>query len=163
MRVCWLLPLLLVACEGGRSLPSPVVRVDLRPKLPPTVQRRIAIDDSSYECRRRFAAQAGGASQRFVAVYRVLDDKEGKFVTAVQVEPDGEASGASSPEATAVVGEVTMRGRAPAAAATAPLRVSWSARQGCGTIRTQTAVDLVADDPGCKAPALKTRLLTPVK
>jgi hypothetical protein len=163
MRVCWLLPLLLVACEGGRSLPSPVVRVDLRDKLPPAVQRRVVIDDSSYECRKPFAAQVSGASQRFIAVYRVLDDKEGKFVTAVQVEPDGETTGASSPEATAVVGEVKVRGRAPAAAATVPLRISWSARQGCGTIRTQTAVELLADDPSCKPPTLKTKLLTPVK
>jgi hypothetical protein len=40
---------LLPSCKGGGSVAAPVVRVDLRPKLPQKVLRRLLAADTTYE------------------------------------------------------------------------------------------------------------------
>jgi len=157
-----LLPVAL-ACEGGHTLSSPVVRIDLRAKLPEAVVRRLAISDTSYECRKPIAVEVSGARQRFVATYRVFDDQQGKFITAVQLEPDGPTEGAHSPEASGGVLNLENRGSATRVVAVVPLRVSWGATKGCSKLASSIVVMLAADAPDCRPPAPKIKLLSPVK
>jgi len=158
-----LLALIAPACEGGHTLSSPIVRIDLRAKLPEPVVRRLAINDTSYECRRPFALEVSGARQRFVATYRVFDDQQGKFVTAVQLEPDGPTEGAHTPEASAGVLNMVNRGSTARVLAVVPLRVSWGATKGCSKVASSIVMDLAADAPDCKPPAPKVKLLSPVR
>jgi hypothetical protein len=162
-RPLLLLALLVSSCEGGHALSSPIVRIDLRAKLPEPVVRRLAIDDTSYECRKPIALEVSGARQRFVATYRVFDDVQGKFITAVQLEPDGPTEGAHTPEASGAVLNLENRGRATRVVAVVPLRVSWGATKGCSKLASSIVVMLPADAPDCKPPAPKVKLLSPVK
>jgi hypothetical protein len=149
--------LALLGCEGGRTLTSPLVRVDLRAKLPPRLQRQLAVADTTYECRRPFALSASGATQRFVASYRVLDVGRAKHITAIEVDADGETLGASAPTASAAVDELKLVG----GVSVVPLRVIWQASRGCSKASASVVLELRADDAGCKPPpALK--LLRPV-
>jgi len=152
-----------LACEGNSSLLSPVVRVDLRSKLPPRLQRRISVADTSYECRKSFTLSAEGASQRFLAGWRVLDDGGNKYATAVQIEPDGPTRGATAPSASALVNEVVLRPRGSSRVASVPVRVTWTAAKGCSKVSATTQLELAADDPGCTPPRAPLKLLTPVK
>ncbi len=161
----WLLALLglAAACEGEGTLASPVVRVDLRAKLPPKLQRLISLADDSYECAREVTMAAVGATQTLRLVWRVLDDGPDRYITAVVVEPVGPTRGATSPKASAVVGELRQVGDPSARAQLVPVRVFWSGRRGCGEVDQTLAVELRADAPECKRPELKMKLLAPVE
>jgi hypothetical protein len=148
---------LAVAC-GGHSVSSPVLRVDLRDRLPPKLQRQVAKADSSYPCTHRFSLAAEGASQRFLVGYRVLDDGASKHVTALEVDPEGETSGASAPSATAAVAGI----RQASGVSVVSVRVSWEASKGCNKVGASTTVELRADGPGCRPPR-PIKLLTPVR
>lgn len=163
LRVLLLALLVGLACDGGKLLSAPIVRIDLREKLPPAVARRQHINDTSYECRQSFALETSGARQRFVASYRVFEDKQGKFVTAVQLDPDGATEGAHTPEASAGLLNLVNRGSAERVLAAAPLRVSWGATKGCAKVSSSKVIELAADAPDCKPPTSKLKLLTPVK
>ena len=154
----FLLASLVLGCGGGHSVSSPVLRVDLRDRLPPKLQRQIVATDTSYPCTHRFTLAAEGASQRFVVGYRVLDDGTSKHITAVEVEPEGETVGASAPAATAAVGESRTAG----GIAIQRVRVSWEASKGCGKVSATTTVELRADGEGCRPPR-PIKLLTPVR
>jgi len=159
MVTCLRLLLLAALCGcGGGTLTSPVLRVDLRDRLPPKLQKQVAVADTSYPCSQRFSLAAGGASQRFLANYRVLDDGTSKHVTAVELEPEGETAGASSPTASAAVGELRREG----AISILPLRVSWEASKGCGKVSASETVELRGDGAGCRPPR-PIKLLTPVR
>jgi hypothetical protein len=153
----------LLGCEENSRLPSPLVRVDLRAKLPPQLQRRISVADTSYECRKTFTLSSEGASQRFVASWRVLADGGSKYVTAVQIEPDGSTSGVTAPSASARVQEMVLRDLGPGRVAAVPVRVTWTAAKGCSKVSATTQVELAANDPGCTPPRTQLKLLTPVK
>jgi len=159
LRPLLALILLGAACEGGHSLSSPVLRVDLRDRLPEAVQRRLAQADTSYECRRGFALEAQGVQQRFLATWRVLDEGGARLVTTVQLEPQGDTVGGSDPSASAAVGEPRVRGNA----ARVPLRVTWTASKGCGRVSASRELELAADEAGCKPPQRPGRLLVPVR
>lgn len=155
--------LLFGGCEGGGSVTSPVVRVDLRARLPEKLQRRLAVADTTYECRKLFKLGVRDAEQGFVASWRVLDEEGGRYVTAVEVEPDGPTRGGSSPSASASVLDVfNAAAKGQAVVAVAPLLVSWSARKGCSSVGASTRLDLRADDPGCRKPK-PGKLLVPVR
>lgn len=153
-----LLAALAVACSGGHTLSSPVLRVDLRARLPPKLQRQVAVVDTSYPCTHRFTLAEKGASQRFLASYRVLDDGTLRHITAVELEPEGDTVGASAPSATAAIGEARQAG----SASILPLRVSWHASKGCEKLSATTTVELRADSEGCRPPK-PMKLLTPVR
>jgi hypothetical protein len=153
-----LLAALAVACGGGHTLTSPVLRVDLRDRLPPKLQRQVAIADTSYPCTHRFTLADKGASQRFLASYRVLDDGTLRYITAVELEPEGDTVGASAPSATAAIGEARRAGTA----SVLPLRVSWQASKGCEKTSAKTTVELRTDSELCRPPK-SMKLLTPVR
>lgn len=151
-----------LACEGRTTLVSPVVRVDLRHKLPPALQKQISKKDESYECRKRLSLSDQGARQGFEAIWRVLERGPEKYITAVTVEPYGATSGASRPSASAIVGELGQRKTTNGMAQTARVKLSWEATKGCSRISADKKLVLRADDPACDRPKLKMKLLTPV-
>ncbi len=162
MRALLCAGLLLCACDDSHSLSSPVVRVDLSGKLPASLQRRLAAADDSYECRRSVMLASGDAHQRFRAVWRVLDDGGSRYVTAVELEAQGETSGATAPQATALVDELAFQRRGKDVVAVVPMRISWSASKGCGRVSASTSLELRGDDPGCRVPRTGPgRLLAP--
>ena len=154
--------LLLGGCEGGGAVSSPVVRVDLRARLPEKLQRRLAVADMTYECRKPFKLEAGGAEQAFLASWRVLEEPGERFITAVEVNPDGPTRGAGSPSASALVEEIQKRREGKEVVALAPVRVSWNASKGCGKVSSVVRLELRADDKGCVKPKGPGRLLVPV-
>jgi len=158
----WLVLLLLGGCEGGGSVVAPVVRVDLRSRLPEKLQRRLAVADTTYECRSPFKLAAGGAEQAFVASWRVLEEPGERYITVVEVNPDGPTRGAGSPSASALVEEIQKRRESKEVVALAPVRVSWSASKGCGKLSSFSRLELRADDPGCHKPKGPGKLLVPV-
>jgi hypothetical protein len=143
-------------CGGGTELPSPLVRVDLRDKLPAKVLKEMRALGGSYECRREVTLRAEGASQSFVVTWRIYDHKESRYFTAVGVEPDGPTRGATSPEATATVDELKREG----GASVLPVHLLWSAREGCSTVSARKIVKLRSDDPACKQPKSKLKIFS---
>jgi hypothetical protein len=145
-----------ITCSGPAELPSPTLRVDLRAKLPRKVLRRLMAVDTSYECSRKLTLRSGGASQRFIVTSRVFDFKEGqRYLTAVQVEPDGPTEGGSSPEASAAVGEPVIE---EGQGMTVPVNLTWSARAGCSKVTAGEQVKLASNDPACKPPSSKVKI-----
>lgn len=160
-----LLALLVLApagCPSEGNVSAPVVRVDLRGKLPPRVQQLVALADTSYECRRSFKLSAAGAEQVFLAVWRVFEEGAGRYITAVEVSPEGPTRGAGAPSATALVEELQSQKQGRQLVMVAPIRVSWSASKGCSKVNSSVRLELRADDPGCHKPRGPGRLLTPV-
>ncbi len=162
-RASLLLLALLVGCQEGGMVTAPVVRVDLRPRLPEKLRRRLAVADMTYECRTPFKLSAGNAEQSFVASWRVLEEPGERFITAVEVNPEGPTRGAGSPSASALVEEIQKHRRGKEVVGLAPVRVSWSASKGCGKVSSAVRIELRADDPGCLKPRGPGRLLVPVK
>jgi len=133
-----------LACAEGGTLPSPTVRVDLSWHLPKKAQRLFAAADTSFECDRKLTVAAEGGSQRFVVAWRVFEADGGKrFITAVQVDPDGPFGGGRGPKASAVVTPGGDR---------VTVQISWEARKGCGAIRARQDLELRPDDPACTPP-----------
>jgi hypothetical protein len=157
-----LLVLAPVSCQSEGTVSAPVVRVDLRAKLPPRVQRLVALADTSYECRKPFQLSAGGAEQAFLAIWRVFEDGAGRYVTAVEVNPEGPTRGAGAPSASALVEELQSRKQGQQLVMVAPVRVTWTASKGCGKVKAGVRLELRADDPACQKPRGPGRLLTPV-
>lgn len=136
-----------LTCSDQGRLPSPTVRVDLSHRLPEKPRRQFAAADTSHECSRKVTLAGQGASQRFVVTWRLFRSGERRrFITAVQVAPDGPFEGGRGPRASASVGPT--RGEA------VPVTLRWSATRGCGAIRASTTVTLRTDDPTCKPPRL---------
>jgi len=154
----------LAGCEEGGSVAAPMVRVDLRPKLPEKAQRRLAAADTSYECQKAFKLADGGAEQSFQVSWRVYEETDEKLITAVEVNPDGPTRGAGSPSATALVEELESRTLGKEKVALVPVRISWSASKGCRKVSAATRLELRADDPGCRKPKQgPVKLLTPAR
>lgn len=140
-----LLALVALTCAEGGTLPSPTVRVDLSDRLPKKARRRLAAADTSYECSRKVTLEGQGARQRFVVTWRLYEaEADRRFITAVQVAPDGPFEGGRGPRASASV--AATRGF------TVPVEIRWSATKGCSNIRASTMVELRSDDPTCKPP-----------
>jgi hypothetical protein len=157
-----LLFVLLAGCDRG-AVSAPVVRVDLRARLPEKVLRRLVAADTTYECRKPFKLASGGAEQAFLASWRVLDETGERFITAVEINPDGPTRGAGSPTASALVEEIQKRREGKDVVGMVPVRVSWSASKGCGKVSAVERIELRADDPACVKPKGPGRLLVPVK
>jgi len=135
----------LLACCSETFLPSPTVRVDLRHRMPEKELRRLLLADTTFECRRRATVETAGASQRFIVTYKVFQGEcDRRYITAVQVEPDGPFSGARGPVASAVVSDGNGR--------KVPVQITWEATRGCSTVTAGVRVELVPDDPTCKPP-----------
>ena len=154
---------LLPSCDGSGSVSAPVVRVDLRSRLPEKLQRQLAVADLTYECRKSFKLAARGAEQAFLATWRVLDDGKEKFITAVEVNPEGPTHGAGAPSASALVEEAEKRHLGSVLVSAAAVRVSWTASKGCSKVEAATRLELRADDPGCQRPKGPGKLLVPVR
>jgi hypothetical protein len=148
-------------CSSEGVVSSPVVRVDLRDRLPRNLQRQIAAADTSYPCTRTFTLSEGEASQRFVVNYRVLQGEQAQHITAVEVVPDGPTEGARGPKASAMVGELRLQEDGSKEVAEVPVRISWSATSGCSRISRTRIMTLRADAPDCKPPAPGKKLLSP--
>jgi hypothetical protein len=85
----------------------------------------------------------------------VLEDGKDRYVTAVEVNPEGPTRGAGAPVASALVEEPEK--------ARVAVRVSWTADKGCGKVNAGTRVELRADDPSCQKPKGPGKLLVPVQ
>jgi hypothetical protein len=66
-----------------------------------------------------------------------------RYITAVQVDPDGAFNGGRGPKASAVV---TPRGEKVA------VQIGWEAQKGCGAIHARHELELRPDDPACTPP-----------
>lgn len=149
-------------CGGGGTVTSPVVRVDLRDRLPLRAQRRAYVHDTSYPCSKALTLSAQGAEQRFIANWRVLDDRGTRHITAVEIVPEGETSGAREPSASAVVEDTTSDKKGDDLIAVVPVRLVWTATKGCSRVTANARLELRADDKSCRAkPQSRRRLLTP--
>jgi hypothetical protein len=150
------------SCQGSQSLPNPIVRVDLRDKLPPALQRSIVKEDTSYKCKRKVTLREGEARQDFLITFRVLKEQESKYLTAVGVEPLGLTIGAASPTATAVVSEVKNHVKGKANSSSVSVQLKWSAQKGCSAISAVSTQEIAADDPTCQEPRFPGKLLVPI-
>lgn len=152
-----------LSCHSSTTIVNPLVRVDFREQLSKAQKRRLELDDISYACHKNFSLEAQGAAQNFVVEFRVLDDQGKKFFTALEVLAEGQVSGATAPQATAVVGEMKMLpGNKDQQVAQVQFRVSFEAQRGCGKIQALRTWTVRADEEGCKPPpALK--ILRPVQ
>jgi len=146
-RHLFLVVVALLACSEGGTLPSPTVRVDLSEHLPERARKRFVAADTSYECDRKLTVAAQGGSQRFVLTWRVFEADAGqRYITAVQVDPDGAFSGGRGPKASAAVSPAGGKERK------VTVQIGWEARKGCGEIRASQTLTLSPDDPSCKPP-----------
>jgi len=159
------LALLSAACGGRPALNSPVLRLDLRDRLPPDLQRIVSVKDESYPCRTAVTLQAEGASQKFFITWQALRHRDDRHVTALSVEPDGETTGgAHTPVASAAVGELKHDRSGAGTVTVLPLTLSWEARQGCDRVKAKMRLQLRADDKSCKEPPEAPKgLLKPVQ
>jgi len=155
---------LALACQGEGHLTSPVISVDLRHKLPAHLQRLVVDDDPTYPCQQGFKIASGEVEQKFLVIWKVLEQGEARFITAVRVDPDGPITGASSPVASAMVGELQTREQGGVRHQHTSLAVTLRASKGCATVEGKTSLDLGTDFAGCKKPPKpKMKLLTPVE
>jgi hypothetical protein len=136
---------LTATCSESGQLPSPTVRVPLWERLPIKAQRQFAAADTTYECSRKVKLAGKGAAQRFVVTWRLFEAGEGvRFITAVQVDPDGPFEGGRGPKASALVSGTKGKN--------VSVQIRWSATKGCSSINAQTTIQLRTDDPDCKPP-----------
>jgi hypothetical protein len=126
--------------------------VDLRDRLPADVLKRLMAIDMTYECSRTVELAAQGVSQRFELTWRVFAHDSDRYITAVQVEPDGPTQGGRSPEASATAEPTRINEQEGNKLAMVPIRLTWSATSGCATVGDTRTVALRADSPGCKPP-----------
>ncbi len=158
-----LLLALLLACQGNTHLTSPVISLDLRHLLPANLQRVVVDSDPSYPCERNFQISTGEVTQRFTLYWKVMDQGDSRFITAVEVNSDGPISGAVSPEASAMLGEVSVKSLDGIRHKMMPLHVTLRATKGCQTVKASTDLELRTDFSGCQKPQRpKMKLLTPV-
>lgn len=151
------------ACSssGGGSIPNPLIRVDFSDKIPKRLRAR-AHGGIPLACTKQVTLEASGADQRFVASWRALDIDGVRYVTAVEVVPEGKTRGASSPTATAAVGGLERKGPGDKTHDQVHVTISWRAHKGCGQVEQTRRITLAADDPSCKSTQPKN-LLHPVK
>lgn len=154
--------LILLACQGKTTISSPIIRVDLRDRLSKPVFRRLIAADLTFGCSRKVKLASKGAHQELIVSWRVFDYKESKYITALEVEPSGETTGATGPQATASVGDVTKKPREGGGEmSVVPLRLTWAATSGCEAVEATHEMTLVGDDPGCQRPKNKIKILGP--
>ena len=155
--------LLAISCEGRTQLTSPVVRVDLRDKLPPHLQRLVSRQDDSYPCQMAVTLEQGGASQELVVVWKVLQDGPDRHLTAVAVEARAPTSGGTDPTASAAVGTLASEKGAKGLVQMVPLTLQWQAAIGCNKVSAIQEVQLRSDHESCKKPVAPEGLLKPVQ
>lgn len=155
--------LLALSCESRTQLTSPVVRVDLRHKLPAHLQRLVSRQDDSFPCQRSVTLEKDGASQELTVIWKVLRDGPDRYLTAVAVEAWSPTSGGTNPTAQGAVGTlVTEKGEAGLVQGV-PLTLYWQASVGCDKVRASQEVELRSDHGSCKAPEAPEGLLKPVQ
>ena len=159
--------LFLLCCQGRTQLTSPVVRVDLRHKLPAQLQQLIADtgDDGAYPCQVEVKLEAGGggAGQVLAVIWKVMADGPDRYITTVAVEARGETYGAGNPTASAAVGTLTKETVGKGLVQQVPLTLNWQATRGCDKVNAMRVVTLRSDHKSCKPPKVPEGLLKPVE
>lgn len=154
-----------LSCQGRTQLVSPVVREDLRDRLPARLQQMALDHDGKYDfpCQVDVKLADSGASQELSVVWRVMGDGPDRYITAVSVEPNGPTSGANDPTASAVLGALSLETVGEAKVNVTSVTVSWQARNGCDKVGASREVALRADHASCRVPRAPAGLLKPVE
>jgi hypothetical protein len=157
--------LFLLCCQGRTQLTSPVVRVDLRHKLPARLQQLISEtgDDGAYPCQVEVKLDDGGAGQALAVIWKVMADGPDRYITAVAVEPRGETYGAGNPTASAAVGTLSKETVGKGLVQEVSLTLNWQATKGCDKVSAKQVVKLRSDHKSCKPPKTPEGLLKPVE
>ncbi|MCA9664882.1 MAG: hypothetical protein KC503_04815 [Myxococcales bacterium] len=156
---------LALACSGkGGVFSSPVVRVDLRDKLPPKV-RKLVSAIMPYQCKKTITVSGGDKAPKFVISWRAIEYQGSRYFTAVEVTPDGDGkiAGVDGPAASGVVSGLKNVGSADKVIGSLTVTTTWSGQKGCSKVTAKHDETLRADDDKLCIKPKQPKLLRPVK
>lgn len=140
-----------LACDSGQAtMPNPLVRADLSSKFPKALRGRLpsAID---LDCHQKVTLQADGAKQEFIVNWRVADVDNVRYMMAVDVQPSGKTSGASSPKASGTIGQLERKGEGKRSVDSVPVIISWQAQKGCSQLKETKQLVVRSNHASCKS------------
>lgn len=146
--------------ENNAQLPNPLVRVDLRSRLPQSrAFRGRAQAALELDCHQLVPIESGGVHHDFVVNWRVIDVDETRYIVAVDVQPSGSLRGGRAPSASATVGRLERRSVGSKSVDEVLVMLAFSAQRGCGSVSKSLKLTIRSDHKSCagKAPPPKPR------